>query len=274
MSVTLHEAIEQLLRQTGRSMTTTEIANALNKTKAYTKKDGSAITPYQIHGRTKNYPQLFNRRSTLVSLNVQPITIVAKPIKVAVTSKPMLTEKPQDPSLLEKVLMDEANFKSAAVIDNIVPHSPGIYCIRIKDVKKLPKPFDGLLQERNHNIIYIGIASQSLNKRFLNQELRANGHGTFFRSIGAVLGYKPIKGSLLTKANKRNYTFSAADNAKIIEWINRNLTISWVSYQGNLEIFETTLIQKYLPILNLAKNPAALKHLSDLRAECVRVANS
>lgn len=69
--MTLHEAVVQLLQQTGRSMTTTEIANALNKAKTYTKKDGSAITPFQIHGRTKNYPQLFERKSTLVTLTGQ-----------------------------------------------------------------------------------------------------------------------------------------------------------------------------------------------------------
>ena len=66
--MTLHEAIEQLLKQSGRSMTTTEIAKELNRNQLYQKKDGSAIDPFQIHGRTKNYPHLFNRNGTLVSL--------------------------------------------------------------------------------------------------------------------------------------------------------------------------------------------------------------
>lgn len=67
----LHEAIEKLILETGRSMTTTEIANELNKNGWYKKKDGSVITAYQIHGRTKNYPQIFTRNGSKVSLKKQ-----------------------------------------------------------------------------------------------------------------------------------------------------------------------------------------------------------
>lgn len=171
------------------------------------------------------------------------------------------------------MLMNEKNFKSASTIDKLVPDSPGLYCIRIRDIKVLPNPFDGHIKERNHNIIYIGIASQSLRKRFLNQELRANGHGTFFRSLGAALGFVPERGSLLMKANKRNYTFSPQDENSIIEWINKHFLVNWVVFEGDHESVETDLIHNHLPLFNLAKNPAALRHLSELRAECVRIAN-
>ena len=66
--MTLHEAIEKLLKQKERSMTTTEIAKELNSNKWYEKRDGSDITPFQIHGRTKNYPQLFDRDGSTVTL--------------------------------------------------------------------------------------------------------------------------------------------------------------------------------------------------------------
>jgi len=170
--------------------------------------------------------------------------------------------------------MKEKNFRSAATIDEIVPNVSGLYCIRIIDKNKLPKPFNILLADRGHNIIYIGIASTSLKSRFLNQELRANGHGTFFRSIGAVLGYKPPKGSLLGKANKRNYKFSLADETKIIEWINKNLLVNWIELEKQCETIETALLYKYRPLLNLAKNPSALFQLTELRATCVSIANS
>lgn len=49
-------------------MTTTEIARELNKNGWYQKKDKSEIIPYQIHGRTKNYPELFDREGSMVSL--------------------------------------------------------------------------------------------------------------------------------------------------------------------------------------------------------------
>jgi len=176
-------------------------------------------------------------------------------------------------SVLEKMLMNERNFKSAHSIDDIVPHNSGLYCIRITNINNLPKPFNTFLTERQHNIIYIGIASQSLNRRFLNQELRANGHGTFFRSIGAVLGYRPLKGSLVSKANKRNYKFLPADEQKIIKWINDNLIVNWIDFSGDFEILETELINKHRPLINLAKNPSALQELLDLRKLCVQIAS-
>lgn len=172
---------------------------------------------------------------------------------------------------IESILMNEKNFKSASVTDSKVPDKPGLYCIRISDVRNLPSPFKEYLTERKHNIIYIGIASTSLKKRFVNQELRAKGHGTFFRSIGAVPGYMPIESSMADKANKRNYKFSESDVLKIIKWINLNLTVNWIECSDNIEELETGLIEKYLPLLNLKGNPAALQELKDLRAECVRV---
>ena len=174
---------------------------------------------------------------------------------------------------LEKELMDETLFKNASSVNNLVLHKPGLYCIRIRNVKNLPSPFYKELAARKHNIIYIGIASKNLKKRFLNQELRANGHGTFFRSIGAVLGFRPPKGSLTNKKNKKNYKFSYLDELKIIEWINGNLKVNWVVHHNNFDSIELTLIQKYRPLLNLAKNPSALRMLSNLRAECVQIAN-
>ena len=66
--MTLHEAIEKLLRQQGRPMTTADIAFELYKNKWYQKKDGSPITPFQIHGRTRKFPHLFNRDGSTVSL--------------------------------------------------------------------------------------------------------------------------------------------------------------------------------------------------------------
>ena len=66
--MTLHAAIEKLLKQKGHPMTTYEIADELNNNKWYQKKDESKITDYQIHGRTKNYPQIFTRNGSTVFL--------------------------------------------------------------------------------------------------------------------------------------------------------------------------------------------------------------
>ncbi len=272
--MTLHEAIEKLLRQIGRPMTTQQIADELNKNDWYQKKDGSKIQAFQIHGRTRNYANIFDRDGSIVSLIGQPKTKVELNHKETPKKVIKATQiSSVDTSILEKILMNEKNYKSASNIDNLVPHIAGLYCIRIADINKLPKPFNTFLADRQHNIIYIGIATESLNKRLLNQELRAKGHGTFFRSIGAVLGHRPQKGSLTTKANKRNYKFTPTAEQKIIKWINDNLQVNWVDFIGDFESLETGLITKYRPLINIAKNPSALQLLSDLRNECVQIAN-
>lgn len=75
--MTLHEAIIKVLEESGKEwMTTQEIADVLNKNKYYTKKDGSPISAFQVHGRTRNYSpdvtrikkNLFKREGSKVGL--------------------------------------------------------------------------------------------------------------------------------------------------------------------------------------------------------------
>jgi hypothetical protein len=65
---TLHEAIKVVLEETGHPMSTRDIAAEVNRRGLYRKKDGSEVTDFQVHGRTKNYPKLFRREGTTVSL--------------------------------------------------------------------------------------------------------------------------------------------------------------------------------------------------------------
>jgi hypothetical protein len=82
----------------------------------------------------------------------------------------------------------------------------GYYSIWLNDVEKLNnKEFSQELKKRNSNLLYIGIASKSLYERLYEQELQHLNPATFFRSIGAVLGYRPEEGSLSDKKNKNNY---------------------------------------------------------------------
>ncbi len=84
-------------------------------------------------------------------------------------------EKPQtsvkeiasNAKLALKVLMNEKNFKAASEIDSLVPDQPGLYCLRIKDIKNLNGIFLQTLKERKHNIIYIGIASKVFKRECL-----------------------------------------------------------------------------------------------------------
>ncbi|WP_146104996.1 GIY-YIG nuclease family protein [Nonlabens tegetincola] len=252
------------------ALSTAEIASVLNKTSWYTKKDGSAIQSSQISARVRNYPHLFVKSNGKISLKnttgIVKTPIVSKHKKLAVKSSI------EDSTLQKKILMNKKNFNSVADSEDSIPHEPGLYCVRIKNSNALPSTFQNVLKERKHNIIYIGLASKSLKKRFLNQELKAKGHGTFFRSLGALLGYVPESGSLKGKRNQNNYKFSNLDEVKIINWINENLSINWVTHSENLSGIEKELIVEYLPILNIAGNPEALDALRLLRKRCKIVA--
>jgi hypothetical protein len=64
----LHEEIVDILRDRGHAMSTAEIAAAVNARGRYVKRDGSPVTPFQIHGRTRNYSELFARDGSTVRL--------------------------------------------------------------------------------------------------------------------------------------------------------------------------------------------------------------
>ncbi|HWP00622.1 MAG TPA: hypothetical protein VNL74_08365 [Methylococcus sp.] len=67
--ITLHEEIVSIFVEFGAAwMTTKEIADAVNRRGRYHKRDGSPVTAFQIHGRTKNYPHLFERDGSRVGL--------------------------------------------------------------------------------------------------------------------------------------------------------------------------------------------------------------
>jgi hypothetical protein len=169
-------------------------------------------------------------------------------------------------------LVDDASFRPVRSIDNKVPVSPGIYAIRIVAGSTLPASFGSLLSERSTRLIYVGKAT-SLKSRMLGNELRGRGHGTFFRSIGAVLGYRPRAGSLAAMVNKNNYSFEKPDRDSIVEWINSNLEVSWSALPlADVPATEAALIVRHTPLLNLAGNPFALVELKELRVQCRQIA--
>lgn len=71
--LTLHDAIAVVLRERGNAwMTAKEIAREINERRLYNKRDGSPLELNQIHARTKNYAQMFEKDGSRIRLQ-QPV---------------------------------------------------------------------------------------------------------------------------------------------------------------------------------------------------------
>lgn len=171
----------------------------------------------------------------------------------------------------EKALIG-GNFVSANTLDDhAVPDVPGLYCIKLRKGVVLPAKYGKV---REDGIIYIGQASSSLRQRFWRQELNHHGAATFFRGIGAVLGYLPPKGSLYGKSTN-NYKFSDEDTEAIRKWIRQSLFVNWIPFgTDNMDTVERNLIQKYCPLMNTTHNPSPSPELAAARERCRAYARS
>ena len=149
---------------------------------------------------------------------------------------------------------------------------PGYYSIWIDAADELPAPFRDRLIAESTTLIYVGIATQSLRKRLVDQDLHGKSHSSFFRSIGAVLGYRPDPGSLIGKANQDNYKFSKSNRAAIVSWISSHLMLRIVPDLGANKSTETLAIRELRPLLNIKDNPRPMFELLALRELCKGIA--
>lgn len=267
----LHTAIAEVLESSGRAMSPAEIAEHINRHGLYSRRDGSPLPANQVSARIRRYPALFSSTPSGIKMNNLPATAVGtSPITSSTENTAPTLQSRTSPEAVASRLLARDAFRSAADIDDEVPELPGLYAIRIKDANYLPSPYREAAAARGTDLLYLGQATRrTLRHRFVGNELRGKGHGTFFRSIGAVLGYRPPVGSLIGKANTRNYRFSAADTDAIVDWINRHLEVSWVTLDvDDIPRTEVALIRVHRPLLNLRDNPAALSELLVLRHAC------
>lgn len=268
--MTLHEAIQQALLQAGKSLTTAQLADVLNANSWYSKKDGSDIKPSQVASRVRSNSHLFTTNNSLIGLKTKEGLVAQKSVP---KQKQIPVKKVGlDDNLLMKVLINEKNFKSIEECERSIPDAAGLFCVRIKNPKALDTVFLNVLTERNHTILYIGVASKSLRKHFFEEELRAKGHGTFFRTMGAVLGYLPEEGSLIGKTNQSAYKFSPEHEQEIITWMEEHLIFNWIATNTDLHAVEGKLIKEHLPLLNIAGNPGVINNVRVLRNRCKAMA--
>lgn len=167
--------------------------------------------------------------------------------------------------------MDEflkiSNFRPLADIEKTKLNFIGLYALRVKDISVLPTLFRQELISNDTTLIYIGKGERTIIER-LEEECRGKRNGTFFRGIGALLGFRPPKGSLIGLRNTNNYRFCSEDRIKIINWMNNNLNFNFIRLDSNIEKIEKQLIKLYNPILNTTHNSKKSKLLAALRKEC------
>ena len=157
--------------------------------------------------------------------------------------------------------------------EQFAPATPGLYSIYVDRADVLPSPFSGELKRRGICLLYVGIASLSLQERLVQQDLRHCNPATFFRGIGAILGYRPPAGSLRGMANQNNYKFSRPDTGEIIHWIDDHLRVRWCECEPSLfDKIEQRLIEHLTPLMNTTHNPARFEALAALRKVCREIA--
>lgn len=186
------------------------------------------------------------------------------PIKTEIDSK--ISRKD-----IEQELFAASNFRQYIELDSSTLDKTGFYCLKLKKYSKLPDRYQLILDKRKYKYLYIGKAEGQTLRDRLGQEIEHKSPGTFFRSIGCVLGYLPIKGHLKGRSNQNNYKFSAPDTSEIVKWLISNVEISIVEYSGSFEI-EKEFIKKYCPLLNDTHNPMKLQELKDDKDKCRRIA--
>lgn len=172
-----------------------------------------------------------------------------------------------------KLLDDVRDSKTIRHAVNLIERRPGIYSIFIDNANNLPEKFCSRLKHDRTRLLYVGRATDSLFKRLIEQELRHKGKATFFRGLGAVLGYRPAFGSLHGKVNQNNYSFNAKDTAQITSWIERHLRVHWIYLPAKkvLEI-ESGVIRHLSPLFNYTNNHNYFEELLALRRECRKIA--
>jgi predicted house-cleaning noncanonical NTP pyrophosphatase (MazG superfamily) len=151
----------------------------------------------------------------------------------------------------------------------------GIYQILIKDMNKCagicPRLYDEIIFRETSRLIYIGQANGNgllLNR--LRQELLGVGRGTFFRSIGAILGESPRLARNQTEI--KNFVFEGAAYESIKAFILDNCVVKFQFVENDIDDVEKRLIIQHKPPLNIAFNPDPWEYLITQRERCRRIA--
>ncbi|MFD1553710.1 hypothetical protein DNU06_10045 [Putridiphycobacter roseus] len=134
-----------------------------------------------------------------------------------------------------------------------VPDLPGNYIICLKPSSTLCNNLVSYTEYEKLKVLYTGISSKSLRKRDIKQHFYGHaGQSTLRKSIGSLMGLNKIPRDQSNPTNGKT-KFTAIDEAKLTEWMLENLAFFYCVSNNPIQ-FETSLIAKFNPPLNISKN--------------------
>ena len=157
------------------------------------------------------------------------------------------------------------------------PSKKGIYCFRLSNDSKL-KNFGS-----SGDVLYVGIAKESLNSRDIKTHFNSKrtGTSTLRRSLGAILKFDFKLIALPRSKNKTDqdiycYKFNSDEEEKITEWMKNNLQVGYCVIENveydKLRELEVEVIKSLKPSLDLDRRTRHLNvhafELDKLRKIC------
>ena len=126
--MTLHEAIEMILQETGRPMTSNEIAKIVNERNLYTRRDKLPVSASQITARVGNYEKIFIKefgKIKLVKDDIVSLKLQEYKNKISnTTNKTYNKGEVLDPQIILKVLKDLEDDSFGSLENDVVKESP------------------------------------------------------------------------------------------------------------------------------------------------------
>jgi hypothetical protein len=261
---TLHEELAGILRDNGnRWMTTEELAAEVNERGAYAKRDGSAVTAFQVHGRTRNYRHMFERDGSRARLLDEPsegLEVSTVPRRAGARRPPTpIAPAPTPVIALPDAVLEALSASAASPVARAdVPGSRGLYAVHgagsvWRDL--------GLGDPPDERPLYIGKAEDSLVARDIRTHFSSGrtGSSTLRRSLAALLTDKldlaPKPRNPDRPGYFANYGLEPDSDGRLTTWMRKRLAIAtWTPPADEwLDSVETLVLEALKPPLNLAK---------------------
>jgi len=257
--VRLHEELVAILTEAGnRWMTTDELAREVQRRGRHRKQDGtSAVSDYQVHGRTKNYETVFERDGTRVRLRGARAANPVSPRSVPGARHAGRGRAGAAAARLDDVLA-ALRWPALAIEDaeRTLADVAGLYAVYgAADVWQQL----GLGHPPDARPLYVGKAESSLRSRDLRHHFAdgRTGSSTLRRSLAALLHddleLRGVPRNIAKPGYFANHGLVPDDDAALTAWMRRNLRIAaWVSDDVvGLASLETQVSSRLLPPLNL-----------------------